>query len=379
MTKLFPITIAVLLLNLSIHHFKTQSLTSSQDISSLKSFISSISPSSILSWSCLASWKFSAADPCLLPSHRTHPRPGRLLRETHSANLPAHFLTVLDLFGDIPFSISSLSNLQSLNLQLNSFTGSIGFLTSLKRVESLEVVELCRNSLARKLESWLFDLSAIQQVNLENNSFTAIEVGRGGRQLVAVDLGFNRIGGKIPTDFARPSSIQSLTNPLKPFLLFDSNQLPPPASTQAPDCRRQPPSDSNQPYKLVIMELVIKFLPHRHPQQLPPSQTLKIPNRNLKRLIQPAEVGCGGGGFDGNVPAPPLVFHLAPAGFQLRGARGVDEPVRPEEEDRRRQIRVGLIGATLRREIRRREVPPQAARGDLGEVVLQRDLDPILN
>ncbi|CAN1787305.1 hypothetical protein LINPERHAP1_LOCUS17588, partial [Linum perenne] len=95
--------------------------------------------------------------------------------------------------------------------------------------------------------------------------------------------------------------------------------------------------------------------------------------------IQPAEVGCGGGGFDGNVPAPPLVFHLAPAGFQLRGARGVDEPVRPEEEDRRRQIRVGLIGATLRREIRRREVPPQAARGDLGEVVLQRDLDPILN
>ncbi|CAN1247783.1 hypothetical protein LINPERPRIM_LOCUS6490 [Linum perenne] len=93
MMKLSPITIAVLLLllNLSIHHFKTQSLTSPQDISSLKSFISSISPSSILSWSCLASWNFSTADPCLFPSHPTHPRPGWLLRETHSANLPAHF------------------------------------------------------------------------------------------------------------------------------------------------------------------------------------------------------------------------------------------------------------------------------------------------
>ncbi|CAN1787304.1 Receptor-like protein 1 [Linum perenne] len=169
MTKLFPITIAVLLLNLSIHHFKTQSLTSSQDISSLKSFISSISPSSILSWSCLASWKFSAADPCLLPSHRTHPRPGRLLRETHSANLPAHFLTVLDLFGDIPFSISSLSNLQSLNLQLNSFTGSIGFLTSLKRVES---VDLSMNRLIGGLPKGMNSMTNLRQLDLSFNWFT---------------------------------------------------------------------------------------------------------------------------------------------------------------------------------------------------------------
>ncbi|CAN1192457.1 DNA damage-repair/toleration protein DRT100 [Linum perenne] len=304
MANLSPTTVAavvfVLLLNLSIHPFKTQSLTSPQDISSLKSFISSISPSSIPSWSCLASWNFSAADPCLLP-RRTHflcgvtcsPDSSRVTQLTLDpvgysgklTNLISQLtsLTVLDLAensfsGDIPSSISSLSNLQSLNLRSNSFTGSIGFLTSLKRVESvdlsmnrligglpegmnsmtnlrqldlsfngftgslpklppnllqlavmanslsgplmkhsfesatqLEVVELRRNSLAGKLEPWLFDLPVIQQVNLANNSFTAIEVGRGGRQLVAVDLGFNRIGGRIPADFARFPSLSSLT------------------------------------------------------------------------------------------------------------------------------------------------------------------------
>ncbi|CAN1307546.1 DNA damage-repair/toleration protein DRT100 [Linum perenne] len=304
MAKLSPTTVAaalvVLLLNLSIHPLKTQSLTYPQDISSLKSFISSISPSSIPSWSCLASWNFSAADPCLLP-RRTHficgltcsPDSSRVTQLTLDSvgysgkltNLISHLtsLTVLDLAensfsGDIPTSISSLSSLQSLNLRSNSFTGSIGFLPSLKRVESvdfsmnrlvgglpkgmnlmtnlrrldlsfngftgslpklppnllelavkansltgqlmkssfesatqLEVVELGENSLAGKLEPWFFNLPAIQQVNLANNSFTAIEVGGGGGQLVAVDLGFNRIGGRIPAGFASFPSLSALT------------------------------------------------------------------------------------------------------------------------------------------------------------------------
>ncbi|CAN1191983.1 Serine/threonine-protein kinase BRI1-like 1 [Linum perenne] len=78
-------------------------------------------------------------------------------------------LTILDLSGDIPFSISSLSNLQSLNLQSNSFTGSIGFLTSVKRVES---VDLSMNRLIGGLPKGMNSMTNLRQLDLSFNWFT---------------------------------------------------------------------------------------------------------------------------------------------------------------------------------------------------------------
>ncbi|CAN0878902.1 Leucine-rich repeat receptor-like protein kinase PEPR1 [Linum grandiflorum] len=296
--------IIIFLLTLSIQPFKSESSTSPLEISALKSFISSISPSSIPSWSCLASWNFSGAgDPCLLPRRTeficgiTCDESSRITQLTldsvgYSGRLTPLIsqlksLIILDLAensfsGEIPASISQLSSLQSLILRSNSFTGSVPVgLAGLKRLESvdlsmnrlvgglpegmdsmtslrrldlsfnrltgslpkklppnlvelalkansisgklvkstfdsaaqLEVVELGGNHLAGKLESWFFDLPAIQQVNLANNSFTAVEVGSGGggRQLVAVDLGFNLIGGGVPAGFAGFPSLSALS------------------------------------------------------------------------------------------------------------------------------------------------------------------------
>lgn len=280
-----------------------QSLTSPQDISALKAFKASIKPSSIPSWSCLASWDFST-DPCSVP-RRTHficgvtcsPDSTRVTQITldpagYSGRLDPLVsqltqLTTLDLsdnnfFGTIPSSISSLRSLQSLTLKSNSFSGSIpDSVTTLKSLESLdlshnslsgslpktlnslsslrrldlsynkltgflpklpynllelalrgnslsgyiskssfdgltqlEVVELSENSLSGTLGEWFFLLPSLQQVDLANNSFTSVEISKppgGNSDLVAVNLGFNKIEGNTPANFADYPLLSSLS------------------------------------------------------------------------------------------------------------------------------------------------------------------------
>ncbi|XP_062022498.1 probable inactive leucine-rich repeat receptor kinase XIAO [Rosa rugosa] len=281
-----------------------QALTSPSDISALKAFKASIKPSSIPSWSCLASWDFTT-DPCTLP-HRIHftcgvtcsPDSTRVTQITldpagYSGTLTPQIsqlthLSTLDLsdnsfFGPIPSSISSLFYLQTLTLRSNSFSGSLTpSITKLKSLESLdishnsltgflpnslsslsnlrrldlsynkitgslprlppkllelalkrnalsgplskssfdgltqlEVVELSENSLSGTLQSWFFLIPSLQQVDLANNRLTGVEIarpssGRGG-ELVAVDLGFNRIEGYAPANFAAFPRLSSLS------------------------------------------------------------------------------------------------------------------------------------------------------------------------
>ncbi|XP_024028950.1 LRR receptor-like serine/threonine-protein kinase FLS2 isoform X2 [Morus notabilis] len=279
-------------------------LTSPSDISALKAFKSAVNPSSIPSWSCLASWDFAAADPCASP-RRTHftcaltcsPDSTHITQITldpvgYSGSLTPLVsllsqLTALDLAdnnfsGQIPSSISSLLNLRTLTLRSNKFSGSLpssitklkfldsldisrnslsGFLpkridsmTGLRRLDlsfnklagsipklppnlfelamkgnslsgsiskssfgeltQLEVVELSENSLTGTLESWFFLLPSLQQVDLANNSLTRIEISSppgSASDLVAVDLGFNRIGGYAPAKFADYPLLSSLS------------------------------------------------------------------------------------------------------------------------------------------------------------------------
>ncbi|XP_050365891.1 leucine-rich repeat receptor-like serine/threonine-protein kinase BAM1 [Argentina anserina] len=282
-----------------------QALTSPSDISALKAFKASIKPSSIPSWSCLASWDFTT-DPCTLP-HRLHftcgitcsPDSTRVTQITldpagYSGTLTPQIsqlthLSTLDLsensfFGSIPSSISSLSSLQILTLRSNSFSGSLTpSITKLKSLESLdishnslsgflpnsmaslstlrrldlsfnkitgslpklppkllelalksnslsgplsnssfdgltqlEVVELSQNSFSGTLQSWFFLIPSLQQIDLANNSLTAVDItrptsGGGGGELVAVDLSFNRIEGYAPANFAAFPRLSSLS------------------------------------------------------------------------------------------------------------------------------------------------------------------------
>lgn len=167
-------------------------LTSPQDISALKAFKASIKPSSIQPWSCLASWDFTATDPCALP-RRTHFTCGLLCssdstRVTQLTLDPAGYsgqltplisqltqLTILDLsdnyfFGPIPASISSLSNLQMLTLRSNSFSSSVP--DSLTQLKNLDSLDLSYNSLSGSLPKNTFLMSSLRRLDLSYNKLT---------------------------------------------------------------------------------------------------------------------------------------------------------------------------------------------------------------
>ncbi|CAN1264555.1 Flotillin-like protein 1 [Linum perenne] len=89
----------------------------------------------------------------------------------------------------------------------------------------------------------------------------------------------------------RPSSIQSLTNPPKPFLFFDSNQLPPPASTQAPDRRRQPTPARLQPLSTTPSRSK-QCPPRSSPSSSPPSFTISPRYDDQDSLLRYARLIC---------------------------------------------------------------------------------------
>ncbi|KAF2584741.1 hypothetical protein F2Q70_00036223 [Brassica cretica] len=289
----------------SLYIISTDALTSPSDVSALKAFKAAVKPNSIPPWSCLASWDFTASDPCATP-RRTHFTCGITCssdstRVTQLTLDPVGYtgrltplisgltqLLTLDLadnnfYGSIPSSISSLVSLQTLTLRSNSFSGSLpesvtrlssaesidisrnsltgslpkslSSLSNLRQLDlsynkltgsipklpqslidlalkanslsgpiskesftestQLEVVELAENSFTGTLGAWFFNLQSIQQVDLANNSITGIEVLppklAGESDLVAVELGFNRIAGNAPASLAAYPRLSSLS------------------------------------------------------------------------------------------------------------------------------------------------------------------------
>nr|GLL23721.1 probable LRR receptor-like serine/threonine-protein kinase At4g36180 [Ipomoea trifida] len=143
-------------------------------------------------------------------------------------------LSLNSLSGSVPGSMNSLAALRRLDLSFNRLAGPIprlpsslielaikaNFLSgslqksSFNGLTQLEVVELSQNSFTGTLESWFFQLPALQQVNLANNSFTGLSVPTPTKQnsdLVALDLGFNKIEGYLPVNFASYPVLSSLS------------------------------------------------------------------------------------------------------------------------------------------------------------------------
>ncbi|XP_054790912.1 probably inactive leucine-rich repeat receptor-like protein kinase IMK2 [Prosopis cineraria] len=130
------------------------------------------------------------------------------------------------LSGSLPSSMISLAGLRRIDVSFNKLTGPLpkllpptlielalkGNLLSgslskftFEKLHQLEVVELSENMLAGKIEAWFFQLPSLQQVDMANNSFTGVEISRpvgGNSDLVAVNLGFNKIQGFAPANFA---------------------------------------------------------------------------------------------------------------------------------------------------------------------------------
>ncbi|KAI9124221.1 hypothetical protein K1719_005521 [Acacia pycnantha] len=129
------------------------------------------------------------------------------------------------LSGSLPGAMASLAGLKRIDLSFNKLTGPLPKLLpanlielamkgnslsgslnkfTFEKLNQLEVVELSENALAGNIEAWFFQLPSLQQVDLANNSFTGVEISRpvgGNSNLVAVNLGFNKIQGYAPANF----------------------------------------------------------------------------------------------------------------------------------------------------------------------------------
>jgi Leucine-rich repeat (LRR) protein len=122
-----------------------------------------------------------------------------------------------ELTDNIPSSIASLSNLQSLNLVSNQLTGSIP--SSIGSLSKLEYLYLNSNNLTGSIPSSIGSLSKLELLLVHSNKITGSIPSSIGylSKLEYLNLGINQLTGSIP------SSIASLLNLVGLFLYF--NQL----------------------------------------------------------------------------------------------------------------------------------------------------------
>ncbi|KAL6964038.1 hypothetical protein U1Q18_035091 [Sarracenia purpurea var. burkii] len=187
------------------------------DIAALQAFKSSINPTTIPRFSCLASWNFSS-DPCS-PPRVTHftcavtcSSTGDHYRVTQITLDPAGYsavlsplisqlthLSILDLSennfsGPIPSSLSSLPNLQSLVLHSNSFSGSIP--PSITNLVSLKSLDLSRNSLSGFLPNSLSSLTSLRSLDFSFNKLTG-SIPRLPTNLLELAMKANSLSGSL--------------------------------------------------------------------------------------------------------------------------------------------------------------------------------------
>ncbi|KAE9589379.1 hypothetical protein Lal_00000067 [Lupinus albus] len=139
------------------------------------------------------------------------------------------------LSGSVPVSLNYLTRIRRIDLSFNKLTGSIPKLppnlselaikgnslsgplqkSTFERAYKLAVVELSENRLYGKLEPWLFQLPSLQQVDLANNRFNGIEIWKPVRgrssDLVAIDIGYNKIQGYVPANLSAYPTLSSLS------------------------------------------------------------------------------------------------------------------------------------------------------------------------
>ncbi|CAI5518917.1 unnamed protein product, partial [Closterium sp. Naga37s-1] len=118
--------------------------------------------------------------------------------------------------GTIPAAFSRLTNLRLLLLGVNQLSGPIDPLTSLPQLQQLN---LDQNSFNTSIPSDISKLTALQFMNLERNSFYgSIPSSMGSMaELKALVLRFNQLSGPIPDSFSRLHNLYQIK--------WDNNQL----------------------------------------------------------------------------------------------------------------------------------------------------------
>ncbi|KAJ0979382.1 hypothetical protein J5N97_014856 [Dioscorea zingiberensis] len=127
-------------------------------------------------------------------------------------------LTFLDLYasnvlGPIPRSIWILNKLVYLDLSFNHFTGEIPPMFDGSPLSHLEYVNLGSNALTGSIPTYLFTISALEHLYLDNNKFSGQlkEFVNASSTLRYVILKRNNLRGKIPKSILDLPSLESLS------------------------------------------------------------------------------------------------------------------------------------------------------------------------
>ncbi|KAI3496983.1 hypothetical protein L1887_39363 [Cichorium endivia] len=122
-----------------------------------------------------------------------------------------HFIVILRIFNKLTGPIPKLpKNLIELEIKSNSLSGSLPK-PSFNELTQLEVVELSDISFTGVIPVGLLQPS-LQQVNLANNGFTAIEISKPiNSNLIAVNVGYNKIVGFLSVNLSAYPMLSSLS------------------------------------------------------------------------------------------------------------------------------------------------------------------------
>ncbi|KAI3525437.1 hypothetical protein L1887_04232 [Cichorium endivia] len=203
-------TVALFLLLLSTTATAT---TLYSDVTALKAIKAAINPSTIPSYSCLASWNFTS-DPCSNP-HVTHflcglscsgnrvtqltfDRAGYVGTLSPLVSKLTQLITIdvsdNKLSGPIPTSLFSLPNLQTLNLRSNSFSGTIP--PAISNLKSIQAVDISHNSLSGSLPD-TSSLLTLTRLDLSFNKLTG-PIPKLPKNLIELAIKSNSLSGSLP-------------------------------------------------------------------------------------------------------------------------------------------------------------------------------------
>lgn len=190
----------------------TATTTVSSDITSLKAIKSAINPTSIPSYSCLASWNFTS-DPCSNP-HITHflcglsctgnrvtqltfDRPGYTGTLSPLISQLTQLVTIdlseNKLSGPIPISLFTLPNLQTLILRSNLFSGAIP--PAISNLKSIQTLDIAHNSISGSLPD-TFSLLGLTRLDLSFNKLTG-SIPKLPKNLIELAIKSNLLSGNL--------------------------------------------------------------------------------------------------------------------------------------------------------------------------------------
>ncbi|KAI9103634.1 hypothetical protein K1719_023257 [Acacia pycnantha] len=127
-------------------------------------------------------------------------------------------VSVNQLEGSIPKSISNCTSLKELNLDRNSFTGFVP--KGIGKLDKLDVLSLAYNHLRGPIPSNIFNISTLRILSLAGNSISGVlpsSLGIGLPNLEALWLGGNGLTGQIPNSISNASKLVTLRLLLNTF------------------------------------------------------------------------------------------------------------------------------------------------------------------